>query len=140
MKKLFYLIILLALSVTVYSQSVTPSTVFDQNPRYKESLERYSKMIDSLISWHGITIQHTYKAYDWREARDARREQRKLWRHEERMNRSYYNDYYWPDYYPYRGYNYYYPNYRYPYYNPYYNPYGPRWRRYHFGVGMGYSW
>ncbi len=64
----------------------------DQNPRYKESQERYYKSADSLNSQHGTTIQNTYKAYDWYEAKLERRRQRREWRHEERMN-GYYDDY-----------------------------------------------
>ena len=58
----------------------------DQNPRYKESQEKYFKSADSLISQHGTTIQNTYKAYDWYEAKLERRRQNREWRHEERMN------------------------------------------------------
>lgn len=135
MKKIFYAAILLVLPAMTYSQE---TIVFDQNPRYKESLDRYLKMVDSLTAWHGITIQNTYKAYDWREAREERRKQRRAWRHEERMNRGYYNDYSYPDYYPYGGGRYYTPNYSYPYYNHYANPYGNHWRRFDFG--LGFTW
>lgn len=130
---MFFLIV----PMTNYAQSSSYTTVFDQNPRFRESLDHYSKMIDSLVLWEGVTIQHTYKAYDWREARTARRQQRRQWRHEEEMNRRYYyNDYYWPDYYPGRRGYYYTPNYSYPYYNPYYNRYSPRWKRFDFGRGF----
>lgn len=132
MKKIFYAAILLALPAMTYSQE---TTVFDQNPRYKESMDRYMQAVDSLTAWHGTTLQNTYKAYDWREARDQRRAQRREWRHEERMVGGYYNGYYYPDYYPGND-GYYAPSYSYPYYNPYINPYGNRWRRFHFGVGF----
>lgn len=82
----------------------------DQNPRYRESQEKYYKIADSLISQHGTTVQNTYKAYDWYEAKLERRRQRREWRHEERMN-GYYGDFY-PSlslgfgYNPFGGYNY----------------------------------
>ena len=63
----------------------------DQNPRYKESQERYIKQTDSLSNTEGITLQQTYKAYDWYEARLERRQQNREWRHQQNFNRSYFN-------------------------------------------------
>jgi len=81
----------------------------DQNPRYQESQDRYLMVADSLTSQQGTTVQDTYKAYDWYEAKLERRAQRRNWRHEERMNNSYYSDFYpslsfGSSYYPYGGY------------------------------------
>ena len=123
MKHLFYIAVLCVLPFIAYSQEQTS----EQNPRHKESLDRYIKLIDSLTMWQGVTIQNTYKAYDWREAREERRKQRREWRHQERLTRIRYNDYYrWDNDF------YYWPNY-YPYSNGYYpNLYNNRWKRFHF--------
>lgn len=51
--------------------------VQDQNPRYEEARARYMNKADSLTSTQGTTIQNTYKAYDWYEAREERRKQRR---------------------------------------------------------------
>jgi hypothetical protein len=58
----------------------------DQNPRYRESQAKYARGADSLTSLQGTTIQDTYKAYDWYEAKLERRRQNREWRHQERMN------------------------------------------------------
>ena len=46
---------------------------FDQNPRHQEALAKYTLLADSLSSTQGTTVQNTYKAYDWYEAREERR-------------------------------------------------------------------
>jgi hypothetical protein len=51
--------------------------VADQNPRYAESVNKYSRMADSLTYAQGTTVQETYKAYDWYEAREERRRLRR---------------------------------------------------------------
>lgn len=78
--------------------------VENQNPNYEESLEYYMEVKDSLTQTLGTTLQDTYKAYDWYEAREERRAQRRANRHELRMNRNYYSGYDYPSYS-------YYPNY-----------------------------
>ena len=79
----------------------------DQNPRYMESQLRYQKAADTLIQSHGITLQETYRAYDWFEARLERRRLRSERRDHAIFNRRYlrYNfspGYYYPYYRPYR--------------------------------------
>lgn len=37
----------------------------DQNPNYKISQDKYTRFRDSLLTNSNITIQDTYKAYDW---------------------------------------------------------------------------
>jgi hypothetical protein len=106
--------------------------VADQNPRYKESQAKYARGADSLNSLHGTTIQNTYKAYDWYEARQERRQQNREWRHQERMN----------------GYSNYAPSWG--LYDNYYSPsinfgFGNRWGRggYWGGrsrIGVGFGW
>jgi hypothetical protein len=88
----------------------------DQNPRYLESQYKYARIADTLNSLHGTTVQNTYKAYDWYEAKMERRRQNREWRHEERMNGYY-------DYSPSWGYS-------------GYGGYG----NYYPSVSLGYSW
>ena len=81
----------------------------DQNPRYKESLNKYIKLADSLTKTQGTTLQETYKAYDWYEARLERRQQRRSWRQQNRF----FPDNFWyrpGSYYPYYFYRPYYRN------------------------------
>lgn len=80
--------------------------IADQNPNYEESMRYYLQVSDSLTQTLNTTVQDTYKAYDWYEAREERKALRSAYRHDERMNRGgYYSDYYY-------GSNYsYYPNY-----------------------------
>jgi len=141
MRHVFFGIVFLTFSTIAYGQqngSSQPTTVFDQNPRYMESQEKASRMIDSLTRWEGVTLQHTYKAYDWREYKAAKKQQRREWRHEERMN----DYYYYPNAYPYGNYNYYPGYYRsYPYSNFRFNYGNGGWRGgSRWSVGVGYHW
>lgn len=106
-----YLLLLIA-GCLVMSFASAQSLAPDQNPRYHESLRRYLPLADSLNRQHSTTLQQTYKAYDFMELKRERKEQRRLWRHERRMERSRYGNYWYSD--PY--YNNYY-NYGYPVYN-----------------------
>ena len=54
----------------------------DQNPNYLVSQQKYMNQKDSLFAWENTTIQSTYKAYDWREAREERRSERRAYRRE----------------------------------------------------------
>lgn len=49
----------------------------DQNPRHEEALAKYTVLADSLSRTQGTTVQNTYKAYDWYEAREERRKLRR---------------------------------------------------------------
>jgi hypothetical protein len=118
---------LLAGSFYASSANAQQSTLSpDQNPRYKESERKYARVADTLNSEHGTTIQNTYKAYDWYEARQERRQQNREWR----QSNSYYD--YTPSWNLYGGYSY-------PYiFNRNYG-YGNRWGgRSHWGVGFGW--
>src|SRR5690606_3654130 len=78
----------------------------DQNPNFNRSLQRYVRLSDSLLRYQGATIQQTYKAYDWYQAREERRALRRERRHLERMANPYYNDWYYPSIgFGYYGYN-----------------------------------
>jgi len=117
----------------------------DQNPRYMESQRKYAMGADSLNSLHGTTIQNTYKAYDWYEAKLERRRQNREWRHQERMNGYY-------DYTPSWGlYGNYYPSVSlgYSWGNRWGGSYGNRWGggyggrwggRSNIGIGVGFGW
>ena len=65
----------LACSISSYAQQA--NLVKDQNPRYEESRAKYMNMSDSLTRNQGTTIQETYKAYDWYEAREEKRKLRR---------------------------------------------------------------
>lgn len=85
------------------------SLVQDQNPRYESSRAKYMNASDSLTSTQGTTVQQTYKAYDWYEAREERR---KLRREQNAQNSWYYpSAYYSPVYsnWGYSNWNYGYP-------------------------------
>lgn len=97
----------------LYAQSLAP----DQNPNYALSQAKYMQKKDSLLANQQITVQQTYKAYDYLEAKQEARNQRKTFRRDLRMQRAQhrYNPYYgnnygynsWPGYYQGAGVNYY---------------------------------
>lgn len=62
----------------------------DQNPRYRESMEKYINIKDSLQVTNNTTVQQTYKAYDWYEAKMEAKKERQQFRRQLRLNRSYY--------------------------------------------------
>lgn len=108
----------LVTAIAATAQTLAP----DQNPSFMVSQARYMQMADSINSWHGTTVQDTYKAIDYYEDKLALRANRKAWRRELRMERARNSGWY-------NGYNngYYYP------YNSYYRPFG--------GTGWGnYLW
>ena len=65
----------------------------DQNPRARESVGKYSRMIDSLTGNQGATVQNTYKAYDWYEARETRRQERRAVQAAYYYNSGFYQNY-----------------------------------------------
>lgn len=65
----------------------------DQNPRYENSLKKYTVLTDSLLQSQGATLQQTYKAYDWYQAKQERRALRRERRHLERIANPYYDWY-----------------------------------------------
>lgn len=95
--------IVLAAVFTSTAQTVAP----DQNPSFMVSQARYMNMADSVNSWHGTTLQETYKAIDYYEDKLALRASRKAWKRELRMERARSGNYVYDNgYYPY-GYGYY---------------------------------
>lgn len=93
-----------------YGQELAP----DQNPNYMNAAQKYAAQANETNALQSTTIQDTYEAYDWREAKAEAKELRLQRRHEIRTlryQRPYgYGGYYGYDYYrPYRwnyGYNY----------------------------------
>ncbi len=65
------------IALSLHSNAQHASLATDQNPRYEQSRAKYMNKSDSLTSTQGTTIQETYKAYDWYEAREAKRKLRK---------------------------------------------------------------
>lgn len=97
--------LIVATVLTGTAQNLAP----DQNPSFMVSQARYMQMADSINSWHGTTLQETYKAIDYLEDKRELRANRKAWRRELRMERArnsgWYNGYYNDYYYPYNSYN-----------------------------------
>jgi hypothetical protein len=101
------LLILLSASLSL---SAAAQTEPDQNPQFAVSRDKYLKMADSINRWHATTLQNTYKAYDWYEAKMERRDTRRSNRQALRLARAQRGSYYDP-------YSYANPY----YYDPYYN-------------------
>ncbi|WP_139134262.1 hypothetical protein [Crocinitomix algicola] len=89
--------LLIAGSLNGSAQNGTP----DQNPNHERAAQRYVEQANDLTTTQSTTIQDTYKAYDWREAKaeakqeriDRRYELRKLKYQSRYYNRGYYNPY-----------------------------------------------
>jgi hypothetical protein len=86
----------LACAATGYAQKVDP--IKDQNPRYQMSRAKYIEQADSLNRTQGSTVQETYKAYDWYEAREERRKLRRERNFQLNLNSGYYygSPYFYP--------------------------------------------
>jgi hypothetical protein len=128
-RTVLYNLLLLPLTMLIATWGMSQSLAPDQNPDYMVSQSRYMGMADSLTSTHGETIQETYKAIDWMADRQQRRDDRRAFRRQLRLERARYgwsyNDYsnYNPtySYYPRYSGNYWYN------YQPYHNYYRSRW-------------
>lgn len=132
-RNVLYNLLLLPLAMLIATWGMSQSLAPDQNPDYMVSQARYMGMADSLNVTHGETIQDTYKAIDWMADRQQRREDRRAFRRQLRLERArygyYYNDYGYGYNYNYPSYSYY-PSYSGNYwynYRPYNNYYRPRW-------------
>jgi hypothetical protein len=102
--KTFYLslaILLAASAPPAQAQTLLPG----QNPNYAVSRDKYMRLSDSLNRWHSTTLQETYAAPDWYEQKMQRREDRREFRQQLRLERA---RYYWDNsqYYGYRPYRY----------------------------------
>lgn len=139
MKKILTLMAIASLTSS-FGQELAP----DQNPNYQISQDKYMQKSDELTAAHSTTIQDTYEAYDWREAKEAKKQLRRDRNYELRKlriqsrfpvccNQNYrrrgnYGGYY--------GYNQ--PTYGYSNFNPGYNSYysSPFWNSMYLGAGM----
>lgn len=117
MKTIGYLLcgILLSGSMTAAAQTTVP----DQNPNHERAAQKYADRSEELTATQSTTVQDTYKAYDWREAKAEAKQLRKDRRYELRTLR--YQSRYNRVCYPPRRYNYGYYNQPYWYNNGYYN-------------------
>ncbi len=59
----------------------------DQNPNWKNSADKYATQADVLTSTQSTTIQETYEAYDWREAKAEEKQERQDRRYDLRSMR-----------------------------------------------------
>jgi hypothetical protein len=120
---LFFYTITAALFLATGAMAQT-GLVPDQNPDYMMARDKYMKVSDSLINFHSITVQETYKAVDFLADRREARDQRRAFRQQLRMERVRYGGYYYNDY----SSPYYYNNF--PYYDGYRSyRYGRGWNR-----------
>ncbi|MHA4845431.1 hypothetical protein ACX0G7_14760 [Flavitalea antarctica] len=110
----FLILLFSVLFTNITAQAIL---VYNQNPAFANSRDRYLSMADSMNTWHSTTFQETYKAIDYmadlREARERRREFHRQMHLERVRNR-------------FGRYHYYYPANSNGYYNnyDYYNKYG----------------
>lgn len=96
------MVILITLSASLSAQETLAP---DQNPNFAVSRARYMNMADSINEWHGITIDNTYKAIDWMEARKEARAERRAYRRQLNLQRvnwdyGYYDNFRYGYYYP----------------------------------------
>ncbi|MCW3467108.1 hypothetical protein [Chitinophaga nivalis] len=121
MQQRLYRSLLVGISLaTTMSVKAQQALLPDQNPRYRESMDYYLLKEDSLTRQQSTTVQQTYKAYDFFEAKRERRDQRRQWRHEWRMANANNYSYYDPGFgYPGLGYGYGFGG-GYPYYGRHY--------------------
>jgi hypothetical protein len=106
MKKILTLFWIAFGVLMAYQEANAQTQAENQNPNFRVSMNKYLAAADSLSVTMNTTVQNTYKAYDWYEAREERRALRKQYRHEERMARIKYGRDYYPNYYgSYYGYN-----------------------------------
>lgn len=153
MKKALYIlgVALMTVSLKANAQELVP----DQNPNYQNSAQKYAERSDDLTANQSETVQDTYKAYDWREAKAEAKQQRIDRRYELRKmryqsrNRCYnnyryrrYNNGYYNNGYNYNGFNNGYNNYYNGCNNGYYNNgvFGtPNLGGVVLGAGLGYG-
>jgi hypothetical protein len=83
MKQLNILFFFLGSGSMVHAQE----TQHNQNPNWKKSLEKYEANKDKLTQTQGTTEQKTYKAYDWTEAKNERKQQRRDYRQQRALAR-----------------------------------------------------
>lgn len=114
-----YFALLIIVSATAHT-AVAQERITDQNPACQESRQHYMLLSDSLTQTHGTTVQQTYKAYDFLQLKQEKKDQRREWRQERRMQRAVFGDT-----------HYYRPFHSYGYGRPYYGGFsGTGWMEY----------
>ena len=93
MKSIIFSFLILIFAYQAKSQELSSN----QNPNYKASQTKYENQQACLASSMNTTEQDTYKAYDWTEAKEAKKKDR-IARRQERIlarinNRSCFMDY-----------------------------------------------
>jgi hypothetical protein len=88
MKKLIFTLSIIAGAFSAMSQDLAP----DQNPNYKVSMDKYASNQLSLQTTNNTTIQETYKAYDFSQAKAERKAERRNFRRESRLFNNYNNN------------------------------------------------
>lgn len=83
-KVIFSLLLLNSFFVSKAQEKVLTS---DQNPNYKISQDKYLATQEKLSANMNTTVQETYKAYDWTEAKQEKKQQRIARRQERRLAR-----------------------------------------------------
>ncbi len=94
MLRSFLTIITVCLATAAIAQESSQSLAPDQNPNFNVSRQKYMAIKDSLLTYANNTVQETYKAYDWYEAKLERKAQRRENRRTSNYNSSYYSPYY----------------------------------------------
>jgi hypothetical protein len=79
---------LLTAALVLGATFTNAQTVPDQNPRYLESQNKYARHSDSLLINQGTTFQQTYKAYDYVQLKQERKDQRREQRYQLKMARA----------------------------------------------------
>jgi hypothetical protein len=82
MKKLFTIAAFSFFAIVTYAQNELAQ---DQNPNYKVSMDKYMDNNAAKVATMNTTVQETYKAYDWREAKEQRITDRRNTRRDRRM-------------------------------------------------------
>ncbi len=77
-------ILCLLFFVQIQAQNLAP----DQNPSYLTSQNKYILVEDSLQNTMNTTVQQTYKAFDWYQFKQERKQNRINTRQQIRINRS----------------------------------------------------
>ncbi len=75
-------------TTAVYIANAQSQLVPDQNPNYIVSQQHYTRILDSLEITMNTTIQNTYKAYDWYEAKLEKKQNRVNTRYQARLIRA----------------------------------------------------
>jgi hypothetical protein len=75
-------------TTVVFNANAQSQLVPDQNPNYIVSQHHYTRILDSLQITMNTTVQDTYKAYDWYEAKLEKKQNRINTRYQARLIRA----------------------------------------------------